>query len=125
MKIKNGSGLLFDEITGFPLGYLMIFPNRGVYSTERKIDGITPAQANENNRLLSLAEIQGLDTCKIGQWGTFYYCNKRVETFSGMIVSEEHLISPNGKSISFKRKGNTYRGRLPKNGECFFVKRVA
>lgn len=122
MKLKNDNGLWLDEESGHLIGYLFDFTGKGVYSPDGKVE-ITPEQAKIHNDLLSQGEIKGLDeNCKVGMYGTFYYIRRQVQTFMGTIVSAD--VSVKGNSITFKRNGRTFRGRLQKDADCFNFKRI-
>jgi hypothetical protein len=126
MKIANHDGLWVDEDAGACVGYLFDFREKGVFSPDGKVE-ITPQQAEIHNKLLSEAEVKGLDeNCQVGQRGTFYLTKKGsaqvVSTFIGEIVATDIFI--NGKSITFKRKGKVFRGRLQKDADCFNFKRI-
>ena len=104
------------------LGYLFDFPGRGVFSPDDKVE-VTPEQAEKHNAILSQAEIDGLDNCQIGQWGTFYYVNNQVRTWVGQVVSD--TIWRNGNGIKFEYKDKMFRGRLQKNADYFNFKRIS
>jgi len=124
MKLKNHDGLWIDEDTNSCVGYLFNFKGHGVFSPDGKVD-ITPEQADVHNKLLSEAEIKGLDeNCQVGQSGTLYYIQGQgVQTFVGTLVSNQTTI--NGNSITFTRNGKRFRGRLQKDANCFNFKRIA
>lgn len=126
MNLKNHDGLWVDEDSGTCVGYLMDFKDKGVFSPDGKVE-ITPEQAQKHNKLLSQGEILGLDNCSVGQWGTFYYLRGskglKVQTFIGAVVSEDVTI--NGQSITFRRGGKVFRGRLQKDADVFNFKRIS
>lgn len=111
---------------GRAYGYLFSFSGHGVFSPDGKTE-FTAEQAEAHNRALSEAELLSLDqNCQVGQGGTFYYTNGSVRTWTGTIVSETILRSGrNGRSITFKRNGKTYRGILRKDADCFNFRRVS
>jgi hypothetical protein len=123
MKLKNNDGLWTDEETGACVGYLMDFTGKGVFSPDGKVD-ITPEQAKTHNDLLSQGEIKGLDeNCQVGMQGTFYYIKGQVQTFMGAVVSAD--VSVNGQSITFRRNGRVFRGRLQRDADCFNFRRIS
>jgi hypothetical protein len=66
----------------------------------------------------------GLDEkCEVGQGGTFYTDGKRVTTFLGTVVSED--TSRTGQSLTFRRSGKVFRGRMSKEHDMFNFRRVA
>ena len=108
-------------------GYLMDFPGRGVFVPKfGKLD-VLPEEAHTHNQLLSQAEIDGLDqNCGVGLGGMFY--TKKTEgrtivaTWFGQEVSRE--VQVRGPVLTFTRKGMTFRGRLRREEDCFFFKRI-
>jgi len=122
MKLKNDNGLFVDEETGSLVGYLYNFQGKGIFSPDGKVE-VTPEQAETHNRLLSEAELNGLDeNCQIGQRGAFYFVKGKVYTWKGTLVSEEVTIK--GKQITFTRKGKVFTGRLQKDANLFNFRRV-
>lgn len=125
MQIIDNGGLLIqqnDQGEQSALGYLFDFSGRGVYSPDGKIE-ISKERADAHNAALAQAEIEGLNQCQIGQRGTFYYVNGRVQTWTGALVSSR--VSVVGNVISFRFGGKLFRGRLQKDADCFNFKRVA
>ena len=110
------------------LGYLMHFPGHGVYDpTWGRID-VTPQEAEAHNRLLSEAEIRGLDeSCQVGQGGVFYIRLKdgkvQVITWIGTIVSTE--ADRRGPVVTFRRRGKTFRGRTVPETDLLRFRRTA
>jgi len=119
MKIDNGMIMLDDEHCA---GYLFDFTGHGIFGPDGKLD-VTAEQAETHNRLLSEAELLGLDqNCQVDQYGTFYYTNSKVTTWLGTVVSEDMTV--HGKTITFRRSGKVYRGRLQKDADCFNFRRI-
>ena len=128
-EIRHRGSLLTYEDQGTEryFGYLFNFPGHGVFEpTFGKLD-VLPEEANTHNQLLSQAEINGLDqNCSVGLGGRFY--TKKAEgrtivaTWFGQEVSREVRIR--GSALTFSRKGMTFRGRLHREEDCFFFKRV-
>jgi hypothetical protein len=123
------------------LGCLFHSEQHGTFDpTFGKVD-VTKEQADIHNRLLDEAMLDGLDkNCEVGQGGTLYFkpgtngtpldkrgphfvahCNQ-VTTWGGTVVSTN--VEKKGNSITFKRAGKTYRGRLQRDADCFNFKRV-
>jgi hypothetical protein len=109
------------------LGYLIDFKGHGIFSPNGKVD-ITKEQMDAHNKALEEGELKGLDEgCKVGQCGTFYYINGTVQTFLGTKVNETIRLGGSNKrrTITFTRKGKTFRGILRKDADCFNFKRIA
>jgi hypothetical protein len=129
------------------LGYLMFFdrlPVQGggfltnaVFSPNGKVEGYTKEDVDEHNRLLSRAEIDGLDRlCEVNQGGYFYFNrreivrpNKRVDikTWNGDLVGVANVTGFKVKTLTFVRNGKTMRARTKRTAEndCAFFKRIA
>jgi hypothetical protein len=110
------------------LGYLMSFAGRGVYDAALGRVEVTPEQADTHNRPLDEALLKGLDeNCQIGQGGTFYVAKHEggiaMKTFLGTPVSAD--VSVNGQSLTFRRKGKAFRGRMSKRHDMFNFRRIA
>ena len=116
-----------DSGTERCLGYLLHFPGHGVFEpTFGKLD-VSAEEAITHNQLLSQAEIDGLDqNCGVGLGGRFY--TKKAEgraivaTWLGQEVSRE--VQVRGHALTFTRKGMIFRGRLRREDDCFFFKRI-
>lgn len=130
LELRNLGSLItyLDGETGQEccLGYLMPFTGHGVYdATYGKVE-VTPEQAETHNKLLSAAQIQGLDKCEVGQCGDFYFNaeTKRVATFIGELVTEAASFTKNSV-YEFTRKGRRFRFKRRKGDDCVTVKRIA
>ena len=126
--IENHNGLLVKD--GQCLGYLFNFTGHGVFSPDGIASSITPEQVDTHNAVLAQAEIKGLDDCcEVGQHGTFYYINGRVQTFTSAIVAEGCSVRKAGQVITFARNvggiKKVFRGRLQKDADCFNFKRIS
>lgn len=89
---------------------------------------MTLEEADTHNRLLDDALLQGLDAnCQIGQHGSFYVGKHEgrtaIKTFLGTLVSAD--VSVNGQSLTFRRKGKVFRGRMSRQHDLFNFRRVA
>ena len=108
-------------------GYLFNFTGHGVFEpTFGKLD-VSAEEAKTHNHFLSQAEIEGLDhNCTVGLGGRFY--TKKAEgrttvvTWLGQEVSRE--VQVRGAVLTFTRKGMKFRGRLRREEDCLFFKRV-
>jgi len=128
-EILHRGSLLTHQDNGIErcLGYLFDFPGRGVFEpTFGKLD-VSPEEAKTHNQLLSQAEIDGLDeNCVVGLGGRFYTKKAAgriiVATWLGQEVSREVQIK--STVITFTRKGMTLRGRLRREEDCFYFKRI-
>jgi hypothetical protein len=128
--LKNLGSLITYELNNveYALGYLFDFTGRGVYDANYGKVEVSPEHAKAHNTALDEAQLEGLDkNCEVGQRGTFYYVNreKGVTTWMGTVVAEPRRVEVNGNSLTFRRNGKTYRGRLQKDADCFNFKRVA
>lgn len=126
--LHRGSLLTYQENgTERCFGYLFGFPGHGVFEpTFGKLD-VSPTEAKTHNQLLSQAEIDGLDqNCAVGLGGCFY--TKKAEgrtivaTWLGQQVSQDVRVK--SSVITFMRKGMTMRGRLRREEDCFYFKRI-
>lgn len=128
LQLENKGSLITIAGSNTCLGYLMDFKGHGVYDADcGKVD-VTPEQADTHNRLLSEAELKGMDeNCKVGQHGTFYFNlnTQIVHTFIGTPVADRVRFIPGGKKVTFERKGKTFSGLLRKDGDVFNFKRVS
>jgi len=117
-------GYLFNLPNGQEqcVGYLFNFDGHGFFSPDGKVE-VTKEELTTHNQALATAEVQVLDHCVIGQWGTFYLIKNQVQTFTGLLVSDSVTI--NGASIIFTRNGKTFKGRLQKEADCFNFRRVS
>ena len=109
------------------LGYLMFFKDHGVYEPNFGRVDVTPREADAHNAALSRAEIEGLDSnCRIGMGGAFYLGapggKPVLRTFIGAVVADD--VAVKGQSVTFHRKGMTFKGRK-RNDELLFFERVA
>lgn len=128
-EILNRGSLLTYQDHGRErcFGYLMEFPGHGIYEpTFGKLE-VTPEEARTHNELLSQSEIKGLDeNCEVGMCGTFYTRKTGnrtiVVTWLGEEVSQNVQIR-NG-TLTFQRRGMTFRGRMRQDADCFAFKRI-
>ena len=109
------------------LGYLFEFPGRGIFEPNFGKLEVTSAEATTHNRLLSEAEIEGLDqNCAVGMGGLFYTRKvdgqTRVMTWLGEEGSRN--VQVHGNVITFQRKGMTFQGRLRQQEDAFAFRRV-
>lgn len=129
MQLKNkGSLITYDTAQGETcLGYVLNSNGHGAFDAALGKVELTSEEIEAHNKALSLAEVQGLDKCEVGQWGTFFFnqAKREVRTWIGELVSSQVHLSPSGKGITFLRNGRQYRGRLQKDADCFNFKRVA
>ena len=130
MKLLNDNGLLVLADQNCCCGYLLVSPVHGVFEPNiGKID-VSQAEAETHNKLLSEAEIAGLDNCKLGEQGCLYMTEEKgkvtaVKTYTGTIVSTEVKESGNKRrSIIFKRNGKVFKGIKPTESDLFGFKRI-
>lgn len=127
-SIINDNGLFVDPSTTPPTlyGYLFDCGDKGIFAPTGKVD-VTPEQAKEHNKLLSQAEIQGLDdNCQVGQGGTFYHTSGNgIRTWNEDVVAGPQDVIIKNKTITFVRKGKTFKGRIVSDGDYFHFKRIS
>ena len=128
-EILNRGSLMTYQQNGTErcLGYLMEFSDRGIFEPAFGKLEVSSAEAKAHNQLLSRALIEGLDeNCAVGVGGMFYLSTKDarpvVTTWIGEVVSQE--VRAERDTITFKRKGMTFRGRRREDENVFFFKRV-
>jgi hypothetical protein len=127
-NLTNHEGLLCYKEDGveYALGYLFNMDGTTFCPMTGRWTGISFEEKDAHNKVLSEGELKGLDeNCEVGQYGTFYLTHNpsRVTTFTGTVVSTDVFI--NGQSITFSRKGKTFRGRLQKDADCFNFRRIS
>ena len=119
MEIDNGLIMVDSEHC---VGYLFDFGGHGIFSPDGAMQ-VTKEQAETHNGLLAQAELDGLDkNCEVGQYGTFYFAKGQVQTWTGVLVSSDVICK--GQSVTFRRNGKVYRGRLQKYADCFNFRRI-
>jgi len=124
--VNTDHGLLSHDDGVF--GHLMNFPGRGVFDPNFGRVKVDPSWVDAHNRVLDEAIVKGLDhNCQVGQGGFFYDCltstgGHEVKTFTGVLVSCDVVI--NGRTITFRRNGKVFRGRLRKDAESFNFRRI-
>ena len=126
--LENIGSLITIKGTDACLGDLMYFDGHGTYDPDHGLVPVSKEEADTHNKLLDEARLDGLDrNCEVGQGSFFYFTAKapdrKVTTFVGTVVSTD--VQVNGKSITFVRKGKTFRGRLRKDADSFNFRRVA
>ena len=124
-EIENRGSLITFRNTNSCLGYLFMYEGRA-YFPDGVVEGLTQAEVDTHNKCLSQGEVQGLDeNCKVGQGNIFYWHSKtrEVKTWGGDLVSND--VTVNGQSVTMRRKGKVLRGRIRKDEDCIFFKRVS
>ena len=109
------------------LGYLFEFSGHGIFEPTFGKTKVSSEEATAHNRLLSQAQIQGLDNnCAVGMGGSFYAKKENGQTIVVTWLGEEisRDVRVQGSVITFQRKGMTFRGRLRPSEDCFFFKRI-
>ena len=127
-NLENIGSLITIKGTDACLGDLMHFDGHGTYDPNHGLVPVSKEEADTHNKLLDEARLQGLDrNCEVGQGSFFYFAGKapdrKVTTFIGTVVSTDVRVK--GQSITFVRKGKTFRGRLCKDADSFNFRRVA
>jgi hypothetical protein len=110
------------------LGYLVHFPEHGVFDPSFGRVDVMPENADVHNRLLDAALLRGLDeNCEIGMGGSFYVGTQdgrlAIKTFLGTLASSE--CTQHGRVVTFTRGGKWYRGRTSQERDVFNFRRVA
>lgn len=121
VRLENLGSLITIAETNQCLGYLMPFLDHGVFdATYGRVD-VTPEQAEVHNKLLSDAQIKGLlETCKVGQCGSFYLKpDGTVTTFIGTVIGKRE---PGKKMVV---GGRTFRVKAHSDSDLCTVTRIA
>ena len=126
--LENIGSLITIKGTNTCLGDLMHFDGHGTYDPDHGLVPVSKEEADTHNKLLDEARLDGLNrNCEVGQGSFFYLTRKaperKVTTFVGTVVSTD--VRVNGQSVTFIRKGKTFRGRLRKDADSFNFRRVA
>lgn len=121
-ELENLGSLITFKDSDRCLGSLFVFKEHGTFDAEYGKVPVDEKEAEQHNRALDGALVKGLEGCKVGQCGTFYHHGGKVTTFMGLVVDPAPVV--HGKVITFVYKGNTFRGRLPKDAESFRFKRI-
>lgn len=126
LVLENLGSLITIAGTNSCLGDLFDAKEHGVWDPTHGRVAVPPEHVTAHNQALSQAMIDGLINCEIGQGG-YFYCDTaskplKVKTFIGQVVSE--AVTIHGRSITFHKDGNMYRGRLG-DSDAFNFKRIA
>lgn len=126
MTPSNNGGLLMADAARC-LGFLLDAGDKGIYCPNNGRVHCTSAEAAAHNALLSKMFLDGLDrNCAIGQGATFYYhADGRVTTWTGALVATGTPGCRSRETVTFIRSGKKFRGRVHKDADCVFFKRVA
>lgn len=121
-KITDYHGMLVYE-SGALVGNIFDFKEKGLFDPDGKLDGVTPEQAEEHNRLFDQVIVTGLDeNCKVGQGGLFYFDGEnKVTTWKGTVIAD--TVEKTKTTVKFRRKGKAYRGRIRQDEDAVFFKR--
>lgn len=128
MNFNSDGGLLTYEHNGRKhcLGYLMNFKEHGVHDASLGRVDVTPEQANTHNAVYDKMMVEGLDkNCQIGQGGDFYinYEHNQVRTWLGTVLG---TLGRHSKTVfTFTRNNMEFRGRIRKDDDSVFFKRIA
>lgn len=116
-EFDNLGSLITFKDTDKCLGALVHFQGHGVYDAHYGKVEIAPEYVDPHNAALDNALLLGLDSsCQVGQCGSFYYDEDNgVRTFTGVEVSKD--LERRGRTITFRRKGMTFVGRLAKSAD--------
>jgi hypothetical protein len=125
MRFDEDGGLLTYESEGVNrcLGYLMHFPEHGVYDAELGKIEVTPEVAQRHNQVFDGIMVKGLDeSCAVGQGGQFYVKGNTVKTWLGTVLAEAKKVRT---TLTFARNGKMFTGKVSKGEETAFFERVA
>ena len=116
------------------LGPLWHAEGHGTYDpTFGRVD-VTKNEAEIHNRELDKAMLDGLDNqCAVGQGAMFYAhpepgqtSNIRVTTFNGTLVAIAHRYQTvSTSSLCFTRNGKGFAGRIRKDADCVWFRRIS
>ncbi|MGO8750601.1 MAG: hypothetical protein ACLQNE_32025 [Thermoguttaceae bacterium] len=129
-ELEGFGSLITIKGTNTYLGDLMHFEGHGTFDPDHGLVPVTKDEADVHNKAMDEARLTGLDeNCEVGQTGFFYFRNDKggrmvIHTFIGMEVACQS-IRVKGQSITFVRKGKTFRGRLSRQHDVFNFRRVA
>jgi hypothetical protein len=132
-RLENKGSLITykDDGNDVCLGALWYAEGHGCYDpTHGRVD-VTKEEAEIHNRELDKAMLAGLDNqCQVGQGAMFYShpmagetSNIKVTTFNGTLVATAHRY---GKvMLAFTRHGRGFSGRIRKDANCVWFKRIS
>lgn len=126
-ELDNIGSLITLRGTTQCIGYLMDFGvEHGIHDAEYGRMPLTPAEGEQHNNALDRALLEGLDkNCAVGQGSTAYWnpVTRQVHTFIGTEISRDCTYTKT--TVTFKRNGMVFKGRLQKDAECFNYRRVS
>jgi hypothetical protein len=112
------------------LGDLMHFQGHGTFDPYYGRVDVTKEEAEIHNKAFGQARLEGLDkNCKVGQGSSAYLTRNKgtqrceVTDFVGTVISTDVNISTT--TITFRRKGMTFRGKMRKDSDNFNYRRVS
>lgn len=118
VALEHKGSLITVKDTDQCLGFLMVFPDHGVWDAQYGHVPVTEAEAEAHNALLSAALIDGLRECQVGQSGAFYFRNHEVVTFIGTKVADV-------RDRHFTYHGKTFKVFPKKHCDLCRVTRIA
>jgi len=125
MRFDKEGGLLTYQEGGVNrcLGYLMTFPEHGVYDANVGLVEVTSEEAKRHNEVFDEMMVKGLDeNCQVGQGNNFYVSGNTIKTWLGTVLGE---ATKSRTTYTFTRKGMKFSGKLKKGEEVAFFERVA
>lgn len=106
------------------LGALWYADGHGTFDPAYGRVPVTEDEARQHNAALDSAMVEGLDTrCAVGQGRMFYIDGDKVTTFAGAVVSPHYRKVGKGL-VEFTRGSRVFRGRIRKDSDLVFFKRV-
>ncbi len=130
-QLEHFGSLITIKGTDTCLGDLWHAEGHGTFDPNYGKVPVTNEESEAHNQALSKARLDGMDqNCEIGQ-GSFAYRHggvpptggSQVNDFIGAVISDN--VTVHGNTLTFRRKGKTYRGRLSTKCDAFNFKRVA
>jgi hypothetical protein len=129
---NRGSLLTYKDRSGRDccLNYLFYAPGMGVYDPSIGKVEVTKEEADTHNRLLSEALIAGLETCEIGQCGTFYRrasnTPSRIEvtTWTGEVVGTAIRETGASRFRLTRRSGRVFEVTTHKDSDMVTLTRI-
>lgn len=108
------------------LGDLFYAEGRGCFCPDNGMVPVSKEEADDHNKALDRARIEGLDkNCEVGMHGIAYYDKKKgiITTFMGTVISNEvSEVKPRG--VLFYRNGMAFKGRIRSGDELIDFERM-
>ena len=123
-QLEHFGSLITIKGTDTCLGDLWHAEGHGTFDPNHGKVPVTKDESKSHNQALSKARLDGMDqNCEIGQGSFAYRHGNQVNDFIGAVISND--VTVHGNTLTFRRKGKMYRGRLSTKYDAFNFKRVA